>query len=451
MRGASGRRAPSHFYRLLLVGLALLLSSPSSTLAQRAVEGQAPKADEKKNAPSKVVLKLVRKTDGQPISGATVVVSSYLYSIGVGIGFASPQDASEQVTDQEGRCLIEIPREFFGLAMWLTKDGFAPCSGDIRWQGDKVLFYITDGRWERQEVRQGSVPAITLNLEPGQPIGGLVKDDRGQPIRGAEVTVAFDYFTQSPDEDLLAPSKNWGAGGDFAYVRVSTDAEGRWRCTSLQPDPIHNSALLLRVVHPGYVSDTGSFKRQVSVRTARAMTGVLPMKSGASVSGVVRDTKGNPVSGARVVLAYSNHPTDFIGTRTDATGRFLFPHVDDHPPLWRWIIEVEAAGFAPASKVLSPGSKRPPVEVSLTPGRPFYGRVVDRRGEPVAGIVVRATLDYLDPLSWRAVSDSEGRFVWRDAPQEGKIGFGLKDAVRLEAFVEVPAKTPRANLTFDPD
>jgi uncharacterized GH25 family protein len=175
------------------------------------------------------------------------------------------------------------------------------------------------------------------------------------------------------------------------------------------------------------------------------------MKSGESVSGLVLDTKGNPVPRARVVLAYSNHPKDFIRTRTDAAGRFTFPHADDHPPLWRWIIEVEATGFAPAWKVTSPKPTLPPVEFSLSPGRPFYGRVVDRQGRPVAGIDVRPRWDYFDHLDWRAVSDTEGRFVWRDSPQDGDMGFDLEKAGQLPGFAKVSAKLRRANLTYDPD
>lgn len=277
-----------------------------------------------------------------------------------------------------------------------------------------------------------------------------MKDVKGRPIRGAEVTVAFSGHTLRPNEDLVTPS-NWSSHGDYAYVRVTTDAEGRWRSSSLPADSGDNGELLLRVVHADYVSDTGGFRRQLSLRTARAMTGILPIKSGVSISGQVRDTKGKPVHGARVVLAYSNDSTDFLGTRTDAAGRFIFPHADDEPPLDRWIVEIEAAGFSPAYKVIPLASKPPPVELNLSPGRPFYGRVVDRRGQPVAGIVARANPEYLDHLSWKAVTDAGGRFVWRDAPQEGEIGFELEDVAGGHAVAQVPAKTHRATLTFDPD
>jgi hypothetical protein len=423
---------------------------PDSARAGLEPQEQTPRAADHKNEPRRVIFRLIRQTDGQPIPGALVVVLSYDFDLPDGGSLAvSGRDEPERLTDPEGRCLIELPGEISGLTISAVKDGLAPAYGATRWQGERWLAFVANGVEGRQEVRLGSVPTVTMEPEPGQPIGGLVQDERGRPIAGAEITVALDYWTRGPDEDLLQPHRI-SANDPCPYVRVRTDAEGRWRCASLRADPGPNSALLLRVEHPDYVSDTGGFQRQLSLRTARAMTGVLPMKAGVSVSGVVRDPKGDPVAGARVVLAYSKHPADFLGTRTDAAGRYIFPHGDDHRPLRRWVVGVEAAGFAPASKVTSPESKLPSVDLSLSPGRPFYGRVVDRRGQPVAGVVVRAVMDDFDHLSWRAVTDAEGRFVWRGAPQEGKIGFELRDIRGGHALAQVPAEKHRANLTFDP-
>jgi hypothetical protein len=116
--------------------------------------------------------------------------------------------------------------------------------------------------------------------------------------------------------------------------------------------------LLLRVVHADYVSDTGGLKRHLSFRTARATTGVIVINPGASLSGGVLDGDGRPVRDARVVLAYSNNPTDYPAAGTDAAGRFVFPDADLHAPWRRWVIEVEAAGFAPASRFVSPAPSR---------------------------------------------------------------------------------------------
>ncbi len=129
-----------------------------------------------------------------------------------------------------------------------------------------------------------------------------------------------------------------------------------------------------------------SLRRQLSLRTARAMTSVLVMKPGVSVAGQVRDSQGKPVPGARIVVGYSTDSADFFETKTDATGRFVFPHVNEKPRFGRWTVNAGATGFAPTWKITSPDSK--PLEFSLTPGKPFHGRVVDRQGLPVAGVKV---------------------------------------------------------------
>ena len=140
------------------------------------------------------------------------------------------------------------------------------------------------------------------------------------------------------------------------------------------------------------MSDTGGYQRQLSLRTARAMTGVLTMKTGVSVSGQVHDSHGKPVAGARVVFAYSMTATDILETRTDAAGRFAFSHTDDQPimPWQERMVGVEAAGFAPAWKASRLAAKPPALEFSLMPGKPFRGRVTDRQGLPVAGVKVKA-------------------------------------------------------------
>jgi hypothetical protein len=109
MRGASSRCDLLRFAWLPLVGLALVFSSPSRTHAHGELQGQAPNAEEKKYQPRKVVLQLVRKADGRPIPGASVVAGSYLFRIPKGMRAASLEDRPERVTDQEGRCMIEIP------------------------------------------------------------------------------------------------------------------------------------------------------------------------------------------------------------------------------------------------------------------------------------------------------------------------------------------------------
>ena len=430
-------------------GLGAHLPEPRKVVRRLGGSGAGARAGENKNEPRRVVFRIIRKSDGQPIPGATVIVSWYDYNNPDG-GFAlRPWDEPERLTDRQGRCPIEAPREVAGLAIRAVKDGFAPSSQDIRWEGDKAFLHPTGEGWIRRDIRPGSAPMVTVEMEPGEPIGGLVKDNQGRPIRRAEVTVGFNVPVKDPDVDLLKPS-TWGVTGDIPYLRLTTDVEGRWRCSCLPAAPGRGTALVLSVAHPDFVSDSG-FRRRISLRTARAMTGILQMTSGVSVSGLVRDSDGKPAPGARVFLAYSSHPTDVLGTRTDTAGRFVFPHADDHPPLRALDHPSRGCGVGAAWKVIPPKSELPLTEFTLMPSKPFYGRVIDRQGQPVAGIEVKARSAHLFHLSWRSMTDAEGRFVWPDAPREGDFGFDLRNPGGLSDFAEVSAKTDRADMTFDPE
>jgi hypothetical protein len=437
-----------HFLLCLVSGLGICFLSPYELLAYEKVQEQAPSPGENQYGPRCVLFQVIRKSDGRPIPEATVIISWY-HTKDRDRAFSVRQlDNPERLTDRQGRCRIDAPREVASLEIWVVKDGFAPSSQCVEWEGDMAFLHLTEQDWIRRDIRPGFAPVVTMAMEPGQPIGGCVKDDQGRPIRGAEVTVGFNAPVSNPDLDLLTPSTS-GFIGDFPYLRLSTDVEGRWRCSSLPANVGRRTALVVRVAHPDFVSDSG-FTRKLSLLTARAMTGVLPMRSGARISGLVRGGDGKPVPGARVVLAYSSGP-DIVSTSTDAVGRFVFAHADEHPPLGRWIIEVEAAGLVPACKVSPPRSEPPLIEFNLTPSRPFGGRVIDRVGQPVAGIEVKARLAHLDHLSWRSRTDANGRFVWPDAPRAGDIFFDLCSAGGLSDHVDVSAKTDRADLTFDPE
>ena len=79
----------------------------------------------------------------------------------------------------------------------------------------------------------------------------------------------------------------------------------------------------------------------------------------------------------------------------------------------------------------------PPVEFHLEKGRTIQGRVVDAKGEPLAGATVAVdgwrghrTLD------WRMTTDDEGEFRWTDAPpdafwigvsREGYLGINRRE------------------------
>src|SRR5262249_19806287 len=136
--------------------------SPIPLVEAQAV-GQTPKAGTQKTELRTLDLRVVRRSDQRPISGATVEVSS--------LGAASRHEA----TDAEGSCAIDLPEGAASLSISIAKEGFVPV---IR-------------SWNDREGGLALPPTLTQEMEPGQPIGGFVRDEQGRPIAGADVTVAI--------------------------------------------------------------------------------------------------------------------------------------------------------------------------------------------------------------------------------------------------------------------
>ncbi len=427
--------------KLKMLGLALMLAAVGSLAVGGFVRaglskigadpalfagGQTPKAVAETSKAKQLDLRVVRRSDKQPISGATVEAST---------SDRGTWQEKALSTDNQGRCSIELRGATSALAVFVAKDGFVPILQS----------------WKEADLR-GVVPEMyTLELEPGEPIGGFVKDEQGRPIGGAEVIVAISQRKDDvPDEDVAMPA-NLRVYAGFPHMRVHTDDQGRWQCSILPVNADPTTRLWFFVKHPDHLSDTGGYARRLSLKTARAMTGALIISRGEGIRGQVRDGNDRPVAGATVVLAYSGSSGDSLKTTTDAEGRYQFLHANDRNGLGRWSLSVEAPGFAPSWKMIVPKGEIPPADFRLTPGRPFRGRVIDPHGRPVGGVAVSARWEECYSLDWKAETDAEGRFVWPDAPAEGEIEFNLRKAgfnVALDRTA--PAAAGQAELTINP-
>ncbi len=74
---------------------------------------------------------------------------------------------------------------------------------------------------------------------------------------------------------------------------------------------------------------------------------------------------------------------------------------------------------ADATQLAKDGPCKPPLVFRLGPGRTIRGRVVDSKRRPIAGAsITPELLDGWDLLGWRAETDADGRFEWKNAPLE---------------------------------
>ena len=91
-----------------------------------------------------------------------------------------------------------------------------------------------------------------LRFEPGTTIGGIVKDEAGQPIEGAAVGV------------YAPPTEYEGTSNVFSLGELKTDAQGRWR---LDVAPRNLGGVSLSVEHPHYRRNSGIVSATSTVRS----------------------------------------------------------------------------------------------------------------------------------------------------------------------------------------
>jgi RNA polymerase sigma factor (sigma-70 family) len=409
-------------------GMPALLRS-GELLAHASPPGPTPELQDQvlSRAQQSLELHVIRAADQKPITGVAIAAGGYV------------QGSYQQFrgsTDRDGRCVLTIPSILSALSVNFARDGLVPACRT----------------WTENQMHAGLAASYTQEMEAGEPIGGFVKDEDGKPIARAELKIALRQGKpEEPDMDELFPGKI-RTSGRYPYLSVKTDAAGAWRCSILPRDADQGTRLWFALEHPDHASDTGYYSRRLSLKSARAMNVALVMRSGVDVIGEVHDGAGRLVAGAKVKLAYSPNGGDFAQTTTDAAGHFAFQHADDLSRMRRWSVAVEAAGFAPAWKMIVPSKLGPPLDFSLTPSRPFRGQVVDTKGRPVADARVEAVWQECYFLDWKAMTDADGRFLWLDGPTEGEITFRVFKEGLLTAWGRrISTREGTIKITINPE
>nr|WP_255424396.1 carboxypeptidase-like regulatory domain-containing protein [Corallococcus sp. CA047B] len=133
---------------------------------------------------------------------------------------------------------------------------------------------------------------------------------------------------------------------------------------------------------------------------------------------LVRTREGRPVPGAALVIWRApTAPPSRFGT-TDAQGTLRLKRRPG-----RYSVHAEARGFVQSARTevrLAPESESG-LELTLTPAVPFSGRVVDPKGAPVVGAMLRL-MPSSDPDLWLDIeSDEQGRFAFEGVPEGAAV------------------------------
>jgi len=319
----------------------------------------------------------------------------------VGAKMASPR------TDQTGRFRIAF-------------DGQRPLSLFI--SADKPGFVPFVVQWSYGGPDADGPHPYALAMEPAVPIGGIVKDEAGQPIK--DVRVELDLRRPDPDAGPNAKIKIWNH-------RVKTDAAGRWRYDRA---PATLDGLSIRLSHPAHVKAelSGSDLPPTDKLRDRSAVVILKKKGrGIPIMGTVLDRQDRPIREATVRCAppedkkgrsVSHFESFHRETTTDADGQFCLFRTKPSDV----VIAAQAPRHAPDMKRVAVRAGMEPVTFRLGPGHTLRGRVVNKRGEPLADVTVGV-------FSWRGhhlvlnlhlETDSDGRFVWTSAPPD-EVEFAL--------------------------
>ncbi len=309
------------------------------------------------------------------------------------------------VTDETGNCYfpMPVPKSSTGSDFYyrinFAKDGY-------------VAKYVSWSSAQKDKV--ADIPAeYTAKLEPAAAIGGVVKNEKGEPVAGARI-VFSGVNPAAPSErerTTIAPS----------YHVERSDENGRWRCNHVPKD---FDAMTFRVSHPDYLptvfgcaaDPTGKSGKvavpKVDFLGARAE---MILSHGIELSGTIFDSGGKAVEG---VVITRNHEwrNPEAAYQTDADGHFKISNL--RPGLM--YLTFQSKGLESQTLLLTNAEDMPELKMTMGPGKLLKGRVLDPGGKPIAGAKVEMDRLDLAPLEydWRTMTDEEGRFAWDSAPAE---------------------------------
>ncbi len=335
------------------------------------------------NAPQ-MRLQVVDADSGQPVSG--VKVRAWVRA---------------EPTDPTGVCVLPLPKpgsENFSYRITLSKDGY-------------VGQYIT---WSKtQQDRVEDMPTnFTAKLEKGVSIGGIVKNEKGEPVPGARVILSGPPPVGIGERvrSVVAPN----------YHAERTDADGQWHFNEA---PQNFEILRFRVLEAEYVATTFACEGGAAddaaiilLPKAEFLAGraAMTLGHGIELAGRIVDMAGKPVAEATITRNHEwRNPAAAL--LADTNGQFKIVNLKPG----EIYLTIQARGLAAQTRLLALSNDMPELKIEMPPGKIFQGKIVDPAGKPVAAATAQMDRLELGPMEydWSAATDGEGRFAWDSAPE----------------------------------
>ncbi len=348
-----------------------------------------PAADSKSDAPSRDFQLRVVGPDGKPVSKAEVEIRT------------SPRPKARQITrgrflrvstyglfaetDDEGQLnlqLVDNPERF---TVSIKQPGYGPY-----W-----------GSWDSSSHREVIPREFTAELDAAWSVGGVLVDDAGQPVNGAEVHPSIEYKKRPGVHEQL------GIG-----TRIRSDKQGRWRFDCV---PVSMPQVSVSFSHRDFQPLRRNLPRvDFEIQGDASPAARIKLDRGLTVAGTVTDESGQPIKGALVRTQFLN---DIRQARTDAQGVY---HLSGCEPRMARIV-VSAKGRATDVQEVLVGPNMAPVDFQMKPGGKIRVRVVDEQGHGIARARIffqewRGSFNYFEFDNVNQYADKNGVWEWNEAP-----------------------------------
>jgi len=271
-------------------------------------------------------------------------------------------------------------------------------------------------------LQSRTVEGIELLVSPGASVSGRITvQETGDPIAGLRV------WAEDSHREIPLRETRTGKDGTYGLGRLPA---GRLTVQCEVPF-VHE--------HVG-AEDEPEFptRKQVSVRPDESASGVsFKFLRGATVSGRVTDSAGQPIVGARV--AANNFQGEFPPRRystrqtlTDTNGAYRLDGFVLTQGSWRILVSAEGYGRLMSERLLLTGNLVG-LNLALEPAAMISGRAVDIDGDPIRGQFIG--LEPIDgqhrrPMPDWTWTDEDGRFAFREGAYPYVYYFTLNPAPR---------------------
>jgi beta-lactamase regulating signal transducer with metallopeptidase domain/protocatechuate 3,4-dioxygenase beta subunit/peroxiredoxin len=270
---------------------------------------------------------------------------------------------------------------------------------------------------------------------PTDEIAGVVVDPSGQPIMDARVDIKNKALLLLPESE----QRRYPGRPVIQQPSMQTDGQGRFRFTELRPGSTD-----LTVWAMGCRTET---LHDISPGTTglRVQLGKPQPPTPYTLSGIVQDEEGNPVSDAEVFLIKERRSVreNWTGTsssvHTGTDGTFQFPGPLDPVPDGSSHREVfvRKEGYGLWGKLHFSKGTETFIQVTLRPQETVSGRVIDEEGKPIPSAMVameswtnrdemrRGSLHDWMPFVRRTQAESDGTFTLTGLPTDSTVNLGV--------------------------